>query len=351
MNGRTLSTRDGKEWAAALPAHRSVFGSLGFARVLEQQGDECALITVVGEGIELAYPVALHRLPAALGASRRRDVSSPPFTGPLLRTPLDPDRSARAGSVLDERIAALGVVTEFAHVHPWRPGREVVRDGLAEGREIVYVDVTLDDDQLDRSYTRSCRKNLRRARQRGVCIREADGDADMAAFHSIYSTTMARRGALPRYHYPLEYFLRLRDELRDNARFALAEVDGDVVAATLYLHDDTDVYSYLGGSDLRQQEARPTNLLVHETVLWARRRGKQRLVLGGGYQPNDGIARFKASFSPLRTRLPVVRRVHDRATYDALMRRWRSLHPAATSDFFPAYRSGKLTVDEARTDS
>ncbi len=43
-----------------------------------------------------------------------------------------------------------------------------------------------------------------------------------------------------------EYFEAIRDELGAHARFVLAEYKGQVIAATLYLYDETDVFWYLG---------------------------------------------------------------------------------------------------------
>jgi hypothetical protein len=75
-------------------------------------------------------------------------------------------------------------------------------------------------------------------------------------------------------------------------------------------------------------------------MLWGQRLGKKRLILGGGYSPNDGIFRFKASFSPQRAKFLVYRRVHLSEKYDALCRSWSSLYggDAQASAYFPRYR-------------
>jgi hypothetical protein len=43
-----------------------------------------------------------------------------------------------------------------------------------------------------------------------------------------------------------EYLEAIRDELGAHGGFVLAEYKGQVVAATLYLYDETDVFWYLG---------------------------------------------------------------------------------------------------------
>jgi lipid II:glycine glycyltransferase (peptidoglycan interpeptide bridge formation enzyme) len=152
---------------------------------------------------------------------------------------------------------------------------------------------------------------------------------------------MERNEALEPYYFDRGYFQAIFEEMPAGARFALAEHEGRVIAATLYLHDADDVYSYLGGADHDHQHLRPTNAVVHDTIRWAREHGKRRLVLGGGYRPDDGIFRFKASFSPQRATLELVRRVHLPDDLERLTAAWHEHHGpgAEPGEYFPAYRS------------
>jgi serine/alanine adding enzyme len=203
------------------------------------------------------------------------------------------------------------------------------------------VDLTQDEDHLWReSFTQACRKNIKRARREGVRVFAATSESDAHELHRIYELTMDRQGAFEGYYLPPAYFVSFLERLADNSRILLAEHEGRVVAATLYLHDEADAYSYLGGADHAFQHVRPTNAVVHEMIRWARAEGKQRLVLGGGYAPGDGIFRFKASFSPLRAGLRLYKRVHIPDAYDSLRDAWRRHHGVeGETAFFPPYRA------------
>jgi serine/alanine adding enzyme len=337
MSAELLTTADDDAWNRALPPARSAFGSLGFARVQDRAGlGEARLLA--GDGF--AYPLLLRpleELPFARPAGTGRfDSVSPPFTGPIGAG------DEAAGEEIARRLRAEGVVAEFAHLHPWHADPALL-GGAEPDREIVWVDLTLDEERLWReSYSRACRKNVNRAEREGVTVRPARDAADVAEFHRIYIATMERNEARASYFHGLDYFRAIFEEMPGSARFVLAEHGGRVIAATLYLHDADDVYSYLGGADHAHQAVRPTNAVVHETIRWARGEGKRRLVLGGGYRPGDGIMRFKASFSPRRATLELARRIHLRDAYEALVAAWREDAGAGAGDsgYFPLYRAG-----------
>ena len=340
MTAHLLTTADAEAWNEALPPEQSAFGSLGFARAQARAGAaKQRLLVADADGTRVAYPLVLRSLEGLAGADAledgRWDSASPPFTGPL---------AAAAPAALRDEIAELlateGVVAEFAHLHPWNAQPELL-EGAEPDREIVWVDVARDPDRLwDESYSKACRKNVNRAEREGVTVRAARNADDVAEFHRVYIQTMERNEAAGSYFFDLPYFQAIFEEMPAGAHFALAEHDGRVVAATLYLHDTADVYSYLGGADHDYQHLRPTNAVVHQTIAWAREQGKRRLILGGGYRPEDGIFRFKASFSPLRATLRLARRVHLGDDYDTLVGAWRERNPGAReSGFFPLYRA------------
>jgi hypothetical protein len=348
LNFQILTTADDTGWRAALPAAVTVFGSLEFARIVEKYTDLAARLCVIdSEGFRVAYPFFLRsvtRLPFAIDSSRDVfDTVTPEYTGPMAEAPLPADLEKGFTAALDQMFRAEGVVAEFAHIHPWNGQTKLLHtEGIEFNRDIVYVDVTLSEERLwKESFSHACRKNINRASQKRVRIFTASEPTHIAQFHRIYEQTMVRTGALQKYFFPVEYFLDFFNQMPGHSRFTLAEYDGQIVAATLYLHDQANVYSYLGGADHAFQDVRPTNAVVYDTICWARSSAKERLILGGGYRPDDGIFRFKSSFSPLRAQFQVYKHVHLKETYGRLCGAWADYYAAATSTtgFFPAYRA------------
>ncbi len=343
-----LTTRDVTTWRSIVPTNVSVFGGAEFASITERHAGSTANLFVYHQGDEVVvYPFfvrSVSDLPfAAETPITACDILSPEYTGPLVKGNISQSTATGFQECFAAYCQQRQIVAEFAHLHPWGSSAELlVRENVRLDREIVYVDLTKTEEQLwNSSLSYACRKNIKRANKEGVRVYRATEPADVEKFYRIYVRTMDRRQALRRYHFPLSYFLELFQQMRGNAAFLLAEYKDQVVAATLYLHDDTDVYSYLGGADETFQHVRPTNAVIYEAMRWAQGLGKKRLILGGGYQPDDGIFRFKAGFSPLRAKFYVYKHVQMPEEYDALCRAWSEYHGrdvGSVNGYFPAYR-------------
>ncbi len=347
---KVLSTEQGGQWRSLLPAGQSAFGCWEFASIVEKHRDVAARLILLGSpggnGL-VVYPLFLRAISSLpFGASvpgAQWDAASPEFTGPLLLESNTAKTGAAFRECLERYCQEGQIVTEFAHLHPWRSAPGAQRpENVHRDREIVYVDLAQSATDLwERSLTYACRKNIARARRGNVRVFAAETPEQIRQFHQIYIHTMERNRAQARYYYPLQFFMDVFEQMPKNARFALAEHGGRIVAGTLFLYDDQDVYSYLGGAYSGDQRVRPTNAVIYHTILWAQDLGKKRLILGGGYRPNDGIFRFKASFSPLRAAFSVYRQIHMPDQYEALCRRWAAYTRTGReqSRYFPLYRS------------
>jgi serine/alanine adding enzyme len=348
-----LTTGDPRLWHSYLSARQSVYGSVEFSSIAEQHLGYSARLFVFIEGENfVVYPFFLRpvsELPFSDDARIKAwDSMSPEYTGPLALGTLTQDTVKGFRECFAEYCRQEQIVTEFAHLHPWRWSADLlVKENVFLDREIVYVDLTWPEELIWRdSFTAACRKNISRARKDNVRVFQATALEDVEQFYRIYIQTMDRRQALAKYYFPLSYFIAFFQQMPDNALFLLAECENQVIAATLYLHDDNDVYSYLGGADQTFQHVRPTNAIVYEAIRWAQRRGKKRLIMGGGYHPDDGIFRFKASFSPLRYRFHVYKHIHLPEKYAALCDGWAAHN---LGGYFPTYRipPSLLTVEKS----
>jgi serine/alanine adding enzyme len=346
---QVLSIYEPESWRTYLPAWRSVFGSLEFASIAQEYTGGTARLFVFraedGQGI-VAYPLFLRpvsELQFAPGMTTQAwDAASPEYTGPILLVPPAETAVRDFRSQFDAYCLEQEIITEFAHLDPWKTcASALLEEHVRQDREIVYVDLGWSrTDMWQNAFTRACRKNIRRASAEHVQVFAATERDHIRQFYQVYVHTMDRNRASARYYFPLEFFMAFFDRMSENARFALAEYKGAIVAGTLFLHDGQSVYSYLGGAYQEYQDKRPTNAVIYDTICWAQSQGKKRMILGGGYRRNDGIFRFKASFSPLRARFNVYRHIHIPEQFDLLRRAWVDHYGSDVEhrEYFPAYR-------------
>jgi predicted N-acyltransferase len=342
-----FTAEDADAWRTFLPSSVSVFGSLEYAEIWQElSGNRACLFVEESNQSSIAYPFFMRpidSLPFSAHTAVRWDIRTPDFTGPIVQGQDASGKLTGFAERFSRSCQTQGIVAEFAHLHPWIACTELLEDAhLQLDREIVYVDLSLSEEQLWReSFTYACRKNIKRAQREHVEVCEAQTADDIREFHRIYVLTMERNQALDSYYFSLDFFLAFLERMPANARFVLAKCKDRVVAATLYLHDDDSVYSYLGGADHCYQQVRPTNAVIYDTILWAKRQGKKRLILGGGYQPNDGIFRFKSSFSPLTAKFYVYKHIHLLEDYERLCKAWVKYYRRELdrNRYLPAYRS------------
>ena len=155
-----------------------------------------------------------------------------------------------------------------------------------------------------------------------------------SACTSTRSTAATR---LERYRFSRTFFEAIHARLPGQFVYVHALHDERVVSSELALVSERNVYSFLGGTWSDAYELRPNDLLKYELILWAKAAGKTRFVLGGGYEPDDGIFRYKRSFAP-RGLVPffVGRRVLDPELYRDLT---ESVGGSRKSGYFPLYRT------------
>ena len=147
--------------------------------------------------------------------------------------------------------AEAGFVTEFEHLHPWQARIELLdADGAATPTARSSTPTSRSDaERLWReSFTHACRKNINRARREGVRVyRGHQPRPTRASCTGSTSTTMERRGALDALPRPRRATSPPSSSGCPTTPASCSpSTTARVVAATLYLHDDDDAYSYLG---------------------------------------------------------------------------------------------------------
>lgn len=324
---------------------REVFAHPDYVRLFARPFDRA--VCAVGEdaGGTILFPLLLRPLaaePWAAPGERRLDAISPyGYGGPFAfgEGPRDDGGFWRAHEAWCREAA---VVSTFARLPlfdeqlPRLPAAPEPR-----GPNVVRA-LRADLGAIWMEYDRSVRANVKAAERNGVTIEVDRTGARLDAFVEVYEHTMTRRGANGWYFFPRSFFDELVRRLAGQYVFFHALHEGRVVSTELILVSREHAYMLLSGTRAEAYPLRPNDLLRHRTVVWSAEQGLRAYVLGGGYEPGDGVYRHKRNFAPKgQLEFRVACLLHDAAAARELeVRRSAAEGGWAPRDgYFPRYRS------------
>jgi serine/alanine adding enzyme len=268
------------------------------------------------------------------------DLASPEYNGPVVIGEPRAELYARYKAAVNDWCHESGVVTEFVRFHPFA---QEVDAALPVVSELVYADLREGYQPAAMRYSENHRRNVRKAARDGakMAIVEPD-EARISQFSSLYLQTMERRQAKSVYLFQPAYFASMFRHLGSRAILVESYTGAGALASmAVFFLGDAHVW-YMYGATIEAERAGGANTFMFDQLFaWAAERGYSWFVLGGGFQPGDGLYRFKLGLSPLSRPVRHLRKVHDattlerltaaKAAYDA-----RHGRPPRT-DYFPPY--------------
>jgi hypothetical protein len=330
VNVRILGTDAADAWLDALArlADSDAYFLPAYHRACELNGDGEALAFVAERGGNLlVYPFLVRPIRTVGGEAVAEpwcDLESVyGYTGPLATT-ADEGFLADAWREFGSWCEARCVVAEFVRFDPMLANEAVAVPGgyrLLVARESVVVPLAGGPDEVWQRSEPTHRNKVRKARRAGLSFVELE---DWSPFLGLYGETMERLDAERMYRFSDAYFDHLRTALGGEALVFAAALEGEILAAALFLRHADRLHYHLAGSTEEGRRLAATNLLLAEAASWASAQGLAWLHLGGGHSglQADSLLRFKASLSPLRRPVHVGTRIRDESAYESLCDRW-----------------------------
>jgi hypothetical protein len=334
---------------------RQPFAHRRFVELLAQPGDRAACVVWhdPAGGVAL-LPLIHRRLPATLaeadahGGPTWTDAVSPyGFGGPFWAGEVN---WSSFFSALLEWMREERIITCFLRASLSFPSTVLRGPVGLEVRHIsdnVIVDLTRSDETQWQHYEHKVRKNVKKAQRANLRVEIQTDFRNLDQFLVIYYDTMRRRSADPWYFFRGPLLEKLGEDLHGS--YVVAEVydaQGEMVSAELVLESDRELYSFLGGTLGSAYAYAPNDLLKHAVIAYGRGRGKAAYVLGGGFEPGDGIFRYKRSFDVDGVQ-PFfgIQLTAEHEAYASLIQaagvrgQDGAVGPAVRSGYFPAYRA------------
>ncbi len=319
------------------PEYCGLFGDWGDPRLFVYREGAAAL----------AYPFIMRKvndIPWLKGRLEQNfyDITSPyGYGGPLASQGVDDKFKRGFYQSFSEYCEKNNIITEFIRFHPLLGNQRLVTDMMKVERasSVVFVDLTLSEEDIWRGYERNNRKNINKAIREGLEVILEDSPYHFADFIAIYRHTLTRNQAGEFYFFDDRFFDYIHWELKGNFIYAHTLLGGRVVSTELLLHNETYIHSFLGGTLEQFYQYRPNNILKHEVIKWAKNRGIKYFLLGGGYREGDGIFRYKRSFATEGVLdFFVGKKVHNHEAVKMLEDFRPRREPEESKGYFPPYR-------------
>lgn len=204
----------------------------------------------------------------------------------------------------------------------------------------VVRDLSLTQDELWMDFKQKVRKNVKHALRNELRVILDETGEYLDDFLRIYYGTMERTNANDNFFYS-RHFFELLNEMQGNYVYFHVLHNDVIISTELVLYGKEQCYSYLGGTDSNYFNLRPNDLLKYEIIKWAKDKGLNNFVLGGGYGSDDGIFQYKTCLAPNGiVKFYVGRKIIEKEKYEWLVNQRQSIcEKPINENYFPLYRS------------
>lgn len=323
-----------------------VFFDPQYARIFEGTDGVSKVFEFENEFGAVRHTFLVREIPTRLDGRVLYDLITPyGYGGPVILHSTDPKRLMEAfKEAFFTFCRQNGYVCEFVRFHLF-DNTDVRQNYYGQTRAalknvVVPTDRTYETVWMD--YEHKVRKNVNKAKENGLRVIVERNLDHLSDFLRIYYNTMDRNEASRYFYFPRTFFEKIAEYLPNNYVYFHVLKDDIVISTELVLLSECYAYSFLGGTDKEYYAMRPNDFLKDAVIQMCIEEGKKCFVLGGGYGAEDGIYRYKRSFTKSED-VPfyVGSTVFDREAYDRLteLRMQQQDPPAADDLFFPLYRA------------
>lgn len=230
------------------------------------------------------------------------------------------------------------IISEFVRFHPLLKNHEKCKEyyDVIKLGEVIHMDLS-SPEIIWNNLTSKNRNKVRKAIKSGIKIYNGRFPAIYEKFREIYNRTMDKDDAEEYYYFEKEFYDSILNDLPHNSQIFWAEMDGEVIAASIMLSANGRMNYHLSGSIREYGVYAPGSLILYSAALWGCANDCKTLYLGGGVgSGEDSLFKFKrAFFKGELNHFYIGKKMYDQAKYQELV----AMRNYPESDFFPLYRA------------
>lgn len=235
------------------------------------------------------------------------------------------------------------IITETVGLHPLLKNDEYINDIMVVDfiRKTTAVNLTLPLEEIRKNYSSNNKRNIRKAKKEGVKVFVSNNLDDIQTFIDLYYETMDRTNASSFYYFPQSFFQKQMNETHLSKPYLLfAKNNEQIIGGVLVIIGREFAHYHLGASKTEYLSLRPNNLLFDAMIEFSKSFGIKALHLGGGYEDNDSLYKFKTSFTNSSTfNYSLGKNIINHKVYEELTHIVNNDNVGSWSKFFPIYRT------------
>lgn len=229
------------------------------------------------------------------------------------------------------------IVSEFIRFHPFNNLSQYSRyfDYFSKDRDIIVVDLSLEDRERWSKYSKSTRNILRKANRK---LKRVRNEGLIGSFYYLYEETMDKNKADDFYYFDKRYFEKL---LKIDGVDLLTVMLGDsIVSQGIFMYGPDICHYHLSANNGQYTKENGNYVLLDYAFDNAKDKGCKWMMLGGGRTAdmNDGLFKFKSKFSDQYKSFYIAGLNFLPEVKLELNTLWRSQNKNADSENFQLYR-------------
>lgn len=230
------------------------------------------------------------------------------------------------------------IISEFVRFDPNIKNHEYFHDfhKIEKNRRTVFVDLLKSDDIIWKELKGSCRRNIKKAKDKNLDIRKYKDLSDVEMFWAIYDQEMERKGSVDRLRFSFDFFRELFERLADNVDLLLIEFSGNIIGGFVVAYNNNAAHHFLSATMPQFWNMRVNDFLYYSAVLYAKKELECNIFdFQGG---RKGVYRFKSKFSPSRSDFYTSSAIYKIDIYDQLVNIAEEQDINSSKNFSPQYR-------------
>jgi hypothetical protein len=347
MGYQSFTIKNKKEWDDYV--NRSFFHDVFHSWKYHSLNEEGEPVLFVYQEADLFF-IALPVIKRVIKGTDFYDMTSVyGYCGPISNINLT---SVSKRTLINFKTAFLNFMTKenavcvFSRLHPFIKQHHILENigNVRQNGTTLYIDLTESAVEQRNKYDKRLYRQIRKLREQGYIIKQAESIDEIRAFIDIYYKNMDRLNASSRYYFDEKYFTDILDFERYENKLLLI-YNGDVlICGAVVLSSGTIIRNHLSATSADYVKESPSKLLTDEISIVGRTLGKEIFHLGGGVDgKEDSLFAFKRNFSDLQVKDHIWCHINDVDAYNSLVAK-AGVDIDTESNYFPLYRQPKRNL-------